>query len=133
MTVDLLSQRLKAAKRELTNLKTAHMRGLGLLKVYTHQGVAPVPTDDTYDFTLRVDFERGFGEKPLALFSLVTVAPTEWFFNNNLEAEDEYYSSDGYTLIIRGIRIAFAEWSDGYKIVSTAPVSNLTWEWSLHE
>jgi len=36
MTVDLLSVRLKEAKRELTNLKTAHKRGLGLLKLYKY-------------------------------------------------------------------------------------------------
>lgn len=34
MTVDLLSVRLKEVKRELTNLKTAHKRGLGGLKVF---------------------------------------------------------------------------------------------------
>lgn len=34
MTVDLLSVRLKEAKRELTALKTAHKRGLGGLKVF---------------------------------------------------------------------------------------------------
>lgn len=133
MTVDLLSARLKAAKRELTALKTAHKRGLGLLKVYTQEGTAPVPTDDTYDFTLRINFARDFSKNPLAFFIPVAQSPTEWYFHNNLDVENEYYSTDGYTLIVSGFRLAFAGWSDGYKIVSTAPIDNVIWEWTLHE
>ena len=39
MTVNLLSQKLKAAKKEITDLKTAHKRGFGNLKIYRESRV----------------------------------------------------------------------------------------------
>lgn len=128
---NLLSQRLKSAKQELTDLKTVHGRGLGLLKVYSITGEANPPTNANYSFRLIISFDRDFASMPLTNFLRYTTNPTAQFMQSSLEIDDEYYSNDGYDLVIEGY---YSDWdigNRGYKIVSMSPIAELRWEWTL--
>ena len=130
MTVDLLSVRLKEAKRELTNLKTAHLRGLGLLKIYKKTYVLNDfgIQDSTYNrVRMTINFDYNF--PPYTLVQLLTQIAGTSGFDMSLTVDSMNYTNSGYTLNCECILIR--EDSQGltsFFIVSTAPVRNLTIE-----
>lgn len=131
MTQNLLTQRLKAAKRELTNLKTAHKRGRGLLKLYSYEGQA-TPADSTkiYDITITVTFSNKFAKNPFVVFLRDTVDPNAQWMGSALRTDMQYYSDDGYKLILKG---NYYDWHGGdnekYKVIATSPITNVNIDW----
>lgn len=121
---DLLVQRLKTAKRELTALKTAHRRGLGLLKVYLEE-VALDVNDRTgmWFVTITLDFDTKFAPFPFVQGVQVSEdVPTE-----NTEV---IYSNDGYTCELTFFWIASIPPLNTLKFVATSPIVSSSQSWT---
>lgn len=126
---DLLVQRLKAAKKELTALKTAHKRGLGLLRIYTEDGEIPDIGSGFWIITATITFTEGSAPFPFAYIE--TGLSETGVDDEQLDVTQTYYSNDGMSLIVKMLWIKFSEDKARYRVVSTAPFSiSLTWEQS---
>lgn len=101
--VDLLSKRLKNAKAELTNLKTAHNRGLGLLRIYCAKHL--YEDDDIWPpgmfvGTITVDFPSDSPPYPFAYF----VSPNPgnlmpYDFTSGIDVLSVRYENNGHRAI----------------------------------
>lgn len=101
MSQNLLVEKLKFAKRELTALKTAHRRGLGGLKVFEKTLDISVPSEAQSGFwfiEVTLNFDRDFPAYPFAQI----IPPTSGgpnYSSNILEGEEsKNYSNGGYSL-----------------------------------
>lgn len=125
MTQNLLTIRLKNAKRELTALKTAHQRGLGLLKVYSEiLDVAP-PSGSEWTYWLTVSVDVDLSSYPFTQFYFVPDAP----LNGQPELE---YKNNGYTIEYRlqVLRIVAVNGDSKIAIHSTSPIIAVSYSWS---
>lgn len=126
MTVDLLSLRIKEAKRELTALKTAHKRGLGNVKIYTYDFNIDPTGHDTgiWELVVRVDFDSSF-----AAYPFVYIAPQiGQSFSYSLEVATTDYRNDGYTAFVRCIW-GYENGMTKSTVVSTSPIVNVSYTW----
>lgn len=133
--MNLLSQRIKEAKRELTALKTAHKRGFGLLKIYKTECLfsnIPGLTDNyIYDATTTVTFSREFAPFPMAFLVGNFADDITGWFALSADAQEIKYSNDGYTVTFVGTSIYASKFDlDRMFIYSTAPVSSISYNWS---
>lgn len=135
MTQNLLTKRLKDAKRELTNLKTAHKRGLGLIRLYDYTGkVIPPNPLEAYKMQITVDFSRSFGKNPFAQFLRLTTHPERSWVGSAIRTEWEYYDNDGYSLVILGDYYDFYEDDTSqFTIISTSPITNVEIRLDVYE
>lgn len=131
--INLLTTRLKEAKEELTNLKTAYVRGLGLMDVYTYSGTASPPTRQDYLFKVRITFDSEFAQNPLTYLSIGIGDLQAPWLGSALEIYNQTFSSDGYTLTVNGLISWAADDIATYTIYSTSPITNVSWEWTLDE
>jgi len=125
---DLLAQKLKFAKRELTALKTAYARGLGNLKVYTREYTIPSAghRDYTYTIILTLNFDTDFAPYPY-VYLLPTLPDVGLRFN--VEAEGFEYSDGGRKAIFHIFYNYQNDALDKFTVISTAPVSSMSYEW----
>lgn len=125
MPVNLLTKRLKDAKRELTNLKTAHMRGLGYLKVYSQNlTITDGPSTGIHSFQIDITLSNEFAAYPFT--QLFPAANSN--DDHSIEVEGFTYS-DGYHVRYR-LLYAWGDASmDFVRIVSTSPITNVTYTW----
>lgn len=130
MTVDLLSVRLKEAKKELTNLKTAHMRGLGLLRVYKkiyQLDSLGIPDEYSSRVKLTVYFSTDFS--PYPLFSIVPQVKGSTGYTISLLSDSINYIANGYVVDIDG---RINRWDSygltAFEIVSTSPIESVSLE-----
>ena len=136
MTVNLLSQRLKAAKRELTNLKTAHKRGLGTLKVYRTEhyfeddGIEP---PDNFRGTLRIKFSRSFAPYPFFYVVPTASGSAPWYNTTySIQVRGISFEDNGYTAVISGDIFYGSNYLfEKVVIFSTAPIDSTTGNWSI--
>lgn len=125
---DLLVQRLKAAKRELTALKTAHRRGLGLLKMYRREEIfVPPDGQGTYDgVKIIISFSRDFAKSPLVSLSGLTMG--------SMTVQSLYVNSvryiDDYSLEIIAELVWTSVIPNKFVIMSSAPVGEVSYVWS---
>lgn len=133
MTVDLLTARLKAAKRELTALKTSHMRGLGLAKVYSYSGVFSPPSDSPYLFTMTINFDREFAKNPLSYISLGGNDLSDPWIGSSAEIDNESFTSDGYSMVVNGYINESQYTTSDFVVYSVSPILGISWEWTLDE
>lgn len=129
--MNLLTQRLKFAKRELTNLKTAHRRGLGLLKVYYLPYTVPPPTTITYAF-IRLDLTINFDGIAYPLVGLMprSTDPTATWGGTMMGSTPDFqYTNDGRSVEMSVA--ALADYNGIYKlyIYSTSPIQSVTYNW----
>lgn len=128
MTVNLLSQRVKTAKRELTNLKTAHKRGLGNLKVFKNEITIDTSghTSGIYFLTININFDQSF-----ASFPLVKIYPTVTNnFNYSAQLLEMDYINGGYTMRIEFLWIYNSSLpNQNMTVFSTAPISSSSYSW----
>lgn len=96
MTVDLLSVRLKEAKRELTALKTAHKRGLGELKVFEYRLEISGYNDHVYDLSVTVNFDTSFTRYPF-IFTYPQGDPNTFLSKADLVSMD--YTNNGASAV----------------------------------
>lgn len=130
MTVDLLSVKLKEAKRELNNLKTAHLRGLGMLRIYKNvYSLADLGIEDDYSGRKRIviNFSTDFAPYPLMVLVPQVVGTTAYTMSVVLSAVN--FSSGGYTLIVNG---RINRWDEQglteFSVISSAPIVSLNLE-----
>lgn len=129
MSQNMLVDRLKFAKRELTALKTAHTRGLGLLKIYKTEfdySQTGKPDGYIYNAVVTVKFSRDFAAYPFA-YVLGDINRNSGIFWPSFEAEVVSFKDSGYTLVVSG-RAVYATSENLRKVtaVSTAPIISLT-------
>lgn len=122
---DLLSKRLIAAKRELTALKTAHRRGLGLLKVYRYDYDIPPPTGELsfYRLTVNITFETS----PYPFVQRYIIAQditSNLFFAN----EEIVYTNSGWGAELKAVYLIASHYP--LVINSTSPITSMSYEWS---
>lgn len=130
MSQNLLVERLKFAKRELTALKTAHQRGLGLLQIYNkvyYFSGAGIEEGGAYDVVVTIKFSRNFSPYPFA-YVLGDMAERDisWWTSFTVSSID--YSDDGYTMTMEGEAIYYIGGSvrlEKITAFSTAPITSL--------
>lgn len=121
---DLLVRRLKAIKRELTALKTAHQRGLGLLKVYPEEVELDVDgRTGIWDVIVTLNFDQKFAPFPI-VESIYTVD------NPYIEEMAIFYSDDGFAAYITFGWAFVAPVSKSVKFVTSAPVISTSQVWT---
>jgi hypothetical protein len=122
--MNTLSQRLKFAKQELTNLKTAHGRGIGNLKVYS------VPVKLNYTGTseilnLVVNFVGSGVSYP---FTQVFASMNSSTYEYNLSIWGAGYTNGGRTYKMMGDYHSWVGMNTIY-VESTLPISSVTYTW----
>mgnify|MGYP003306696821 CR=1 FL=1 len=124
MTVNLLSQRLKAAKRELTALKTAHMRGLGNMKVYQQKVVVP-PEGHTgiQDILVSVTTDSSYPPYPFVAIYPLGDRNNNW----SMELTDIIYKNGNN--IKFGLLWLYDEGTNAFYVVSSSPITNVSYTW----
>lgn len=128
---DLLVQRLKNAKRELTALKTAHRRGLGNLKTYYYKYNVPSEGHEEgyiWHLVITVHFNRAFAAYPFAQLLGARLYGTGSFVTL-LDVATLQYIDDGYGLEV-GCLYEYDEENNTFVILSSAPVDSISYEWS---
>ena len=127
MPTPVLVERLKRAKEELTALKTAHKRGVGLLKVF-EENIAPKAPDHTpWDLTITLTFGANTAPYPFVYAIAKTLDESSYFFAAGFTQEEIEYTSE------HTVKIAGSFWSENavpIRILSTAPVESVSYSWS---
>lgn len=126
MSQNLLVEQLKYAKRELTDLKTAHRRGLGLLKVYVTRYQVPPATGSQTFFWLTIDVEFGISNYPFAQKYLVLDDITASIVDTAPEFE---YTNGGYGAEFRSSLVKIDE-PYVFDFYSTSPIISISHSWS---
>lgn len=133
MTVDLLSQRLKQAKRELTALKTAHRRGLGLVKVYKYVHYFENDNIDppgTFTGTLTINFAQS--ASPFPFFYVLSDTEKSYYYENyySIRITGARYANSGMSAQISGnIFYGAGDMFDKVTVYSLAPISSSHGVW----
>lgn len=132
--MNTLAQRLKYAKRELTDLKTAHRRGLGLLKIYKTAynlgSVAGIQQDTFQNAQISVRFSSEYSSYPYAYIMGDSIYLYGSTLLSSSESEKIEYKDNGYSILLSA-RILYAP-SYGLKniyLFSTIPPSSINFNW----
>lgn len=130
MSQNMLVDRLKAAKRELTALKTAHKRGLGNLRVYNQKYEIPYSGHESglWNLVISVKFDTSFTAYPF-----VYLLPTRRSDGGSrtallIQATIEYTDS-GYGARM-GTVYFHTSTDNSFTVVATSPVTSVSYEWS---
>ena len=123
MSQNLLVERLKYAKRELTALKTAHRRGLGLLRVYTATYSAQGTTQSPSTLAiLRIKIDFGGIAYPLVTYFT--------HYDNFISTDASFqYVDNGYGAEFQCITFDYIGATYKIYIQSTSPISNISHRW----
>lgn len=127
MTVDLLSVRLKEAKRELTNLKTAHTRGIGMLQLYTSEVKLDVQ-DKTgiWDVAVTIYFKEG--QSPYPFLEYIPIVNNDT--SNVIELIGMEFSNGGMSVLLQFEWLASDPYVDTIELYCTSDIGSYTQEWS---
>lgn len=129
MTVNLLTKRLKAARSELTALKTTHTRGIGLLRLYsqilTIDGSGQ--TGGVHELDVTISLNTSY-----ASFPFVQVSPAINDDNGYTMEIDGFTYTNGYNLRYHLLWLVRANSGDTNKlqIVSSSPITSVNYEWT---
>lgn len=128
MSQNLLVERLKYAKRELTALKTAHRRGLGLLKVYSKTLTIQPPSGSATFYWLTIDLEFSISNYPFIQMYLVEEDVADVAVNTLPEFE---YTNNGDNA---EYRLVLENTGENYLIRfnSTSPITSSNYSWSVY-
>lgn len=129
MPTPVLVERLKRAKEELTALKTAHKRGVGLLKVF-EENISPQAPDQTpWELTMTISFGANSTPYPFMYTLAKTMDESDYFWSFGFR-EEEIEFTDEHT-----IKVAGEFWSENpvpIRILSIAPVESVSYSWSKY-
>lgn len=121
--MNLLVDRLKYAKRELTALKTAHKRGLGNLKVYTQEVTITHPGGSQL-LNLVVNFDNTTVAYPFVR----VIGSMNSSYTYNLNVLGAGYTNNGKTYKMTGTFILNTGMNKIY-VESTLPASSISYTW----
>lgn len=127
MPTPVLVERLKRAKEELTALKTAHKRGVGMLKVF-EENIAPQAPDQTpWNLTITLTFGADTAPYPFVYAVAKTLDETSYVFAAGFTQENIEYANE------HTVKVAGEFWASNpvpTRILSTAPVESVSYSWS---
>ena len=130
MTINLLTARIKAIKKELLALKTSHTKSAFLLKIFSAIGSVPIPAEGATDYAIiTVNFSQDYGAYPYFRFA---IEPTNLGYRNsgsNIYIGTETYGSNGYSIEVEIIQLGDEDYSNNFKITSTSPITSISYEW----
>lgn len=134
MSQNMLVERLKFAKRELTALKTAHSRGFGLLKIYrTEYKFSDIPgiSEQSYDAITTIKFSTKYEPFPFAYLEGDARYYLSGALLTSMSVEQLEYRDSGYTIVFTG-RAIYSPAANLNKMVlySTAPPVSISYNWS---
>ena len=129
MIQNLLVQRMKAAKREITALKTAHQRGLNL-KVFSEERYFTNSEIGFYDGVITVTFDQGFAAYPFAYVLGHTLNPDQMEFYS-VRVDSVVYRDNGYTMDFIGSFVYYPEdITNRFSVYSTSPITSISYRWT---
>lgn len=124
MTVNLLSQRLKDVKRELTALKTVHMRGLGSMRTFTQKVIVPQDGHTgIHDITVVVTTDNQYAPYPFISLFPAGTRDGDW----TLELTNIFYNNS-YTITFKLLWL-YDEGTNAFYVTSFSPIKNITYAW----
>jgi len=127
MTVDLLSVRLKEAKRELTNLKTAHIRGIGMLQLYTAEVKLDVQNKTgIWDVAVTIYFKEG--QSPYPFLEYIPIINNDT--SNVIELIGMEFAEDGMSVLLQFEWLNSTPQVDTILLYCTSQIDTYTQEWS---
>lgn len=129
---NLLVNKIKNAKRELTALKTAHNRGLGLVKVYRsilRYVDTSIPNNYYGDAVVTVDFDNSFGAYPFTYIEgrIDGVRSTVYKGWYSADMQQVRYSNNGYRAVFYGkIWYSSGTYFNRLYVYSTSPIISIS-------
>lgn len=127
MTVDLLSVRLKEAKKELTNLKTAHLRGIGMLQLFTYNINLDVQSRvGFWDVAVVVNFKPG--QSPYPFLEYIPIVNNDT--SNVIELIGMEFTNGGMSVLLQFEWLASNPYVDTIELYCTSDIESYTQEWS---
>lgn len=120
---NLLSLKIKSIKRELLALKTAHIKGIGNLKVYS-QSLKIIPSPGHSLLSIIVDFDSSTAPYPFVqVFGSLDpdMDPTFAILGGG-------YTNNGYTSITTGTGFVLQD-VDMIYVEATSPIQSVTYRW----
>ena len=126
MSQNLLVERLKRAKRELTALKSAHTRGIGNLRVYSNTYTPPSDGHESgyWYLVATVKFDSRFTAYPFAY--ILPSYPQGG--SSSIEAISFNYANNGYSARF-GLLYRYNATTSFFRVVSTAPIIEINYDW----
>ena len=128
MTQNLLVQRFKDAKKELTALKTTHLRGIGNLKIYK-ETITFTGSGLFLEGTVTINFSQNFAAYPFVYLVGYGVRMTETYFAS-ISGDSINYTNNGYTAVFEATALYYPDTvPNKFDIYSTSPMTSITYTW----
>lgn len=129
MTQNLLVQRFKDAKKELTALKTTHPRGIGNLKIYK-ETITFTGSVVWLEGTVTINFSHNFAAYPFVEIVGYGVDLGGIYFAS-ISGDSINYIDNGYTAVFE----VTALYDPGtipnkFDVYSTSPMTSITYTWT---
>lgn len=129
MTQNLLVQRFKNAKSELTALKTTHPRGIGNLRIYK-ETITFTGSVVWLEGTVTINFSQNFAAYPFVYLVGYGVDLSGMYFIS-MDPESVNYTNNGYTAVFEGEALYDPESiPNKFDVYSTSPMTSITYTWT---
>lgn len=130
MPTPVLVERLKRAKLELTALKTAHKRGVGMLKVFEEIVEPEAPDDTLWYLVMTISFSADSTSHPFVTVLCNTFDETKYSLAQSFQQDEIEYTQGGKSVKIGGS--FFSSDNSFLKILSTSPIASVSFSWSKY-
>lgn len=129
MTQNLLVQRFKDAKKELTALKTTHPRGIGNLKIYK-ETITFTGSVVWLEGTVTINFSQNFAPYPFVYLVGYGVRMTVTYFAS-IGGDSVNYTNNGYTAVFEATALYDPESiPNKFDVYCTSPMTSITYTWT---
>lgn len=130
MTQNLLVQRFKSAKRELTALKTLHQRGVGLVNIYKETVTLTSSSTGIKDITITVNCSQDFAAYPfIYILGYGENITGRYYFA--VETTSVNYVNNGFTAVFEGTGTYFPDYIiPKFEVYATSPITSINYTWS---
>lgn len=129
MTQNLLVQRFKNAKSELTALKTTHPRGIGNLRIYK-ETITFTGSVVWLEGTVTINFSQNFAAYPFVFLVGYGERRTVTYFAS-IGGDSINYTNNGYTAVFEATALYDPESiPNKFDVYSTSPMTSITYAWT---
>lgn len=129
MIQNLLVQRFKSAKRELTALKTIHPRGIGNLKIYK-ETVTFTGSAVFLEGTVTINFSQNFAAYPFVYLLGYSERMTATYFES-IGGDSINYTNNGFTAVFEATALYDPDTiPNKFDVYSTSPMTSITCAWT---
>lgn len=130
MTQNLLVQRFKDAKKELTALKTTHLRGIGNLRVYKETVTFTASSGLFKEGTVTVNLSQNFAAYPF-VYILGYNAEVGGTYYISLQSTSINYINNGFTAQFEVEALYYPDWvTNKFDVYATSPITSITYTWT---